>query len=183
MSTLTTPALIVVDLQALTLGNAKTMPADDLLANVATLIAAFREANHPVIFAVSTGTPAGCTSYSETGRTWPAELTEIPAAVAPLDGETVVRRAAWSAFAGTNLSALLTESGVTTTVIVGLATPFGIESTARDAYDAGFTVIVPTDAIAAPDDAAHEWTISRVIPMLGTTTVIAGLVDALGSSK
>jgi nicotinamidase-related amidase len=183
MSSVTAPALVVVDLQAITLGNSRTIPPSELLEQVAMLIAAFRDAGLPVVHAVSTGTPAGRTSYSETGRSWTIEQAEIAAEVAPLDDEPVLRRAAWSAFAGTELADLLEQAGVTTVVVVGLATPFGIESTARDAYDAGFTVVVPTDAIAAPDAAAHEWTINRVIPMLGTTTTVSQLLDDVRGGK
>ena len=179
MNPLASPALIVVDLQAVTLGNAKTITPDTLLSKVATLIAAFRSAGLPVVFAASTGTPPGRTGFAETGRALTEEQAEIAPDVLPVGDELVVRRPAWSAFAGTELLDALRQNNVTTTVIVGMATPFGIESTARDAYDAGFSVVIPTDAIAAPDATAHEWTITRVFPMLGATTLVAELVDAI----
>jgi nicotinamidase-related amidase len=179
MSPLSSPALIVVDLQAVTLGNAKTLTPEVLLSNVATLIETFRKAGFPVVYAASTGTPAGRTSYAETGRAWTTQQAEIAPEVAPAGDDSVLYRAAWSAFAGTELTDILSQRNITTTVIVGMATPFGIESTARDAYDAGFSVIIPTDAIAAPDATAHEWTLTRVIPMLGTTTLVADLVNTI----
>ncbi|MEP6479388.1 MAG: isochorismatase family cysteine hydrolase [Rhodoglobus sp.] len=179
MSTLVAPALLVIDLQALPLGNSKTMPADQLLRSVAALIGAFRDAGLPVVYAVSTGTPVGRTSSAESGRNWSTEQAYIAPEVKPLETEIVVRRAAWSAFAGTGLAELLRDLNVTTTVVVGLATPFGIESTAHDAYDAGFTVVVPTDAIAAPELTAHEWTINRVIPLLGTTALSEDITESI----
>jgi nicotinamidase-related amidase len=168
-------ALIVVDLQAVTLGNARTVEAPVLLARVAQLLAGFRAVGALVVHAVSTGTPAGRTSYG-TGRSWTSEQTEIAGPVRPTDAEPVVRRSAWSAFAGTGLAELLRSRDIRTVVIVGLATPFGIESTARDAYDAGFSVLVPVDAVAGPDPAGHAWTLERVVPLLGRTTTTADVL-------
>jgi nicotinamidase-related amidase len=170
-------ALIVVDLQAVTLGNARTVEAPVLLDRVAQLLTGFRATGALVVHAVSTGTPAGRTSYG-TGRSWAPEQTEIADAVRPVEDEPVVRRSAWSAFAGTGLAELLRSRGVRTVVLAGLATPFGIESTARDAYDAGFSVLVPIDAVAGPDPAGHAWTLERVVPLLGRTTTIAELLAA-----
>jgi len=170
-------ALLVVDLQTITLGNARTRAPEELLAEVASLIAAFRARELPVWHAATTGLPRGVTQYSQGARAWTAEQAAIAPEVAPAEGEPVVRRAGWSAFAGTDLAAQLSEADVATVVIVGLATPFGIESTARSAYDLGFSVVVPTDAVAGPDPAAHEWTLTRVIPLLGRTTTAAELIS------
>ncbi|MEV7692256.1 isochorismatase family cysteine hydrolase [Microbacterium sp. NPDC089189] len=171
-------ALLVVDLQAVTLSNARTLPADELIAAVSSLLAAFRGWGLPVWHAVSTGTPGGRTSYSTGSRVWDDAQAAVVPHVAPLEGEPIVRRAAWSAFAGTDLARRLRDAGVETLVIVGLATPFGIESTARSAYDLGFSVIVPSDAVAGPDPVAHEATLARTIPLLGRTTTVAALLAA-----
>lgn len=170
-------ALLVVDLQAITLGNARTRPPQELLAEVASLIAVFRARGLPLWHVATTGIPRGTTNYSQGARAWTAEQAAIAPDVAPMAGEPIVRRAAWSAFANTDLAAQLDDAGVETVVIVGLATPFGIESTARSAYDLGYSVIVPTDAVAAPDPAAHEWTLTRVIPLLGRTVTVAELIS------
>ncbi len=88
-------------------------------------------------------------------------------------------RAGWSAFAGTPLIQDLMARQITDVVIVGLATTFGVESTARAAADLGFSVVVVSDAVSDPDPAGHERSLTRVIPALGrvrtTTEVVAAL--------
>lgn len=167
------PALLVVDLQAVTLGNARTTTPDELLARVSTLLARFRDDGLPVVHIVSTGTPPGRTSYSVGARTWTDEQAEIAEPVRPVGGEPVLRRAAWSGFAATDLDVRLRGLGVESVVIAGLATPFGIESTARDAYDLGYSVAVVSDAVAGPDVAGHDWTLQRVVPALGRVLTTA----------
>lgn len=167
--------LLLVDLQTITLSNARTLPANELLANVGELLAHYRAAKLPVWHAASTGMPVGRTAHSSGGRTWPVEATAFAESVTPREGEHVVSRAAWSAFAGTDLAASLRARGIEELIIVGLATSFGIESTARDAYDLGFSVVIPRDAVSGPDPEAHNWTLTRVIPLLGTVTTVAEL--------
>ena len=175
----TRAGLLLVDLQPLTLGNARTRPADELIADLARLADAFRGAGLPVAHVVSLGMPDGATTYAETGRAWPEELTVIAPDVAPQVGETVVRRFGLSAFAGTDLDAQLRAQGVSTLVVAGIATQFGVESTARDAYDRGFSVLVASDGVAGPDPVAHESTLTRTVPVIGRITTIADVIDGL----
>lgn len=160
-------ALVVVDLQVGTLANARSQPADRLVVEVQRAISGFREAGRPVVFAISTGTPPGVTQYGSQGRSWPTADTELAEGIHAQTDELVVRRAAWSAFANTELHEHLTAAGVTQVVIVGIATTFGVESTARQAADLGYDVIVLAEAVADPDPAGHDRTLTRVIPALG----------------
>ena len=69
----------------------------------------------------------------------------------PLDGETVIRGHAASAFVGTSLEAKLDAFGATTLVICGALTPDSILSTARHAGGLGYQVFVVADACWAVD--------------------------------
>jgi nicotinamidase-related amidase len=169
-------ALLVVDLQPLTLGNARTISADDLVPRIAALVDAFRASGRPVVFALSTGTPAGATQFGAGGRVWPAELATTLPALAPRADELVVSRPGWSAFSGTELDAHLTSLGVEQLVIAGIATTFGVESSARDAYDRGYHVVIAQDAVSDPDPEGHARSIERVFPMLGTLEPTAALI-------
>ncbi|MGW0180409.1 isochorismatase family cysteine hydrolase [Nocardia sp. NPDC003345] len=169
-------ALVVVDMQSGTLPNARAVPADLLLDRVALLLTGFRQAGHTVVHLVATGTPDGRTAYADSGRSWDEDRTEIPPEVAPTGNEPLLRRRAWSGFAGTDLEQRLRAGGVTTVVVAGLATTFGVESTARSAYDLGFDVIVAADAVSDPDPAGHERSITRVFPVLGRVAAAADIV-------
>lgn len=164
-------ALVVVDLQALTVGNAVAVPLALLRERVAALLAGFREAGGTVVFAISTGTPPGRSAAGAGGRVWPAELLELDEGLAVGPGEMQVSRAALSTFAGTNLDAQLRARGVTQLVLAGLATTFGIESTARAAYDLGYNVVVVSDAISDPRPAAHEHSLANVFPAFAEVAV------------
>ncbi|WP_204742248.1 cysteine hydrolase family protein [Glaciihabitans arcticus] len=133
-------ALIVVDLQAGTVGNPTVHPIADVVANAASVIAEFRKRKLPVVIATIDGTGPGRAEFGRCASEWPAELVTLVPEVTVEEGDMLMTRRAWSAFSSTNLQQQLNNAGVTQVVIVGLATSFGIEPTARDAYDAGFNV-------------------------------------------
>ena len=80
---------------------------------------------------------------------------------------TSVTEAQLGAFATTDLDARLTSLGVTQVVIAGVATSYGIESTARDAYDRGYHVTIAADAITDPTAEGHQRSLERVFPPSG----------------
>jgi nicotinamidase-related amidase len=175
-----TAALIVVDVQAGTLPNARAVAADDLVPRVAALVDAFHASSRPVVFVASTGTPAGRTEYGDGARIWPDGFAELDARLDRRDGDPLVERAGWSAFAGSDLATLLADRDAHEVVLVGIATTYGVESTARDAYDRDLDVIVVADAVSDPDPAGHERTLTRVVPALGRVATSDELLAALG---
>jgi isochorismate hydrolase len=77
----------------------------------------------------------------------------------------------------------LKERGVTQVVIAGVATSFGVESTARQAYDDGYNVTLAIDAMTDVRAESHEHSVTRVFPVLGetgSTADILALLDAIG---
>jgi nicotinamidase-related amidase len=65
-------------------------------------------------------------------------------------------------------------------VLAGVATSFGVESTARDAYDRGYNVALALDAITDRSVDAHEASVARVFPALGQTGTTGEIVALLG---
>ena len=176
-----TVALIVVDLQAGTAANPTAHPIEDVVANAAALVDAFRARGLPVVFATVTGTPAGRTEYGSGAREFPAEWSAPLPRLDPRPGDIQIGRATWSVFAGTGLDGRLRALGVTQVVLAGLATSFGVESSARQAYDLGFGVVLATDAASDPRLESHDATVARVIPALGqnaSTAAILALLEA-----
>src|SRR6187431_1976568 len=173
-------ALLVIDLQALTLGNPTVHPVADIVANSAAIAAAFRAAGQPVVLATVAGAPGGRNNYGGGARDYPAELTTLAPELDQQPSDIVVTRSTWSAFAGTELRSTLVELGVTQVVIVGVATSFGVESTARAAYDFGYNVVIVTDAITDLRAESHENSVTRVFPVLAQTATTAEILAALG---
>lgn len=174
-----TTALVVVDVQAGTLPNARAVSAESLVSHVGSLVEAFRGSGRPIAFVVSTGTAPGVTEYGPGGRVWPEGFAELAPGIESRPEDAVQRRAGWSAFAGTSLAEELAAKAITDVVVVGLATTFGVESTARAAADLGFSVVVVSDAVSDPDPSGHERSLTRVFPALGRVRTTSEVLDAL----
>jgi nicotinamidase-related amidase len=80
---------------------------------------------------------------------------QIPATIAPEEGEIVVIKTTDSALTGTNLRLTLTNIGITHVVCCGVFTDQCVSSTVRSLADESFDVIVVEDACAAGDHALH----------------------------
>ena len=180
-----TAALVAVDLQHVTVGLPSAHDMTTVVANVARLATAFRERGLTVVLtrADLNHPPAGRTTYSDRSRPpVPTDALALVPEVGSGERDVVVDKRGWGAFAGTGLDDQLRTQGISQVVVVGLATGFGVESTARQAYDLGYDVVIVADAVNNPDAAGHTHSIERVFPALGlvTTTdaVLAGLPAA-----
>jgi nicotinamidase-related amidase len=73
----------------------------------------------------------------------------------------------------------LRRRGVAAIVLCGIATEFGVESTARDAYERGYELIFASDAMTGRSAEGHANAIERIFPRLGrvrgTEEIIASL--------
>ena len=74
----------------------------------------------------------------------------------PAAGDLVIGKARYSAFYGTDLDARLRRQGIDTLVLCGLTTECCVTATAFDAWQRDYHIILPTDAVAAYDDALHR---------------------------
>lgn len=174
------PAVIVIDLQAGTLSNPTVHPAADVVGKSVELINAFRAKGLPVVLATVVGSPAGLNNYGGGARQYPAEFSVLAPELNQQPTDILVTRSTWSAFAGTDLEQSLVKLGVTQVVLAGVATSFGVESTARGAYDLGFNVVIATDAITDLRAESHEGTVARVFPVLSQTATVAEIIAAFG---
>ena len=173
------PALVVVDLQQSTMANARAWASERWLANSVALVEAFRSRGLPVVIATSLGTPPGRTAYADSGRDWPEGADALVAEIAPAEHDILIRRRALSVFAGTGLDATLRAAGATEVVIVGIAASFGVESSARAAYDLGFDVVVVSDAVADLQQALLERSLAGILPVVSRVTTTADVIEAL----
>jgi nicotinamidase-related amidase len=171
--------LIVVDLQQGTLSQQLSAPADIVLGHGVRLVQAFHARKLPVALITAHAMPAGRTTYGGGARPLPPGWDTLAPQLGEQEGDIRISKSAWSSFTGTDLDARLRELGVTEVVIIGLATSFGVESTARSAYDLGYDVVIASDAIADVSPAGHESSLARVFPTLArigsTEEIVAGL--------
>ena len=95
---------------------------------------------------------------------FPADWADLVPEIAALDAEVVITKRQWSAFYGTELDLQLRRRGITTILLTGISTNFGVESTARDAWQHGYDVIVVEDACASAEAAMHQFAIEKILP-------------------
>jgi nicotinamidase-related amidase len=98
-------------------------------------------------------------------------------------GDILVTKKTWGAFASTDIQAQLEKRGVTQIVLAGIATTAGVESTARQAYEAGLHVTLAVDAMTDMSAEAHENSVKRIFPRLGETGTTAEIVALLDGSE
>ena len=78
------------------------------------------------------------------------------------EGARTVDNQKLSGLAGNDLAARLTDEGVDTLFITGVATNLTVEQTARHGTDLGFTVHVVSDCVAAATDDVHEASLANL---------------------
>jgi nicotinamidase/pyrazinamidase len=152
-------ALIVVDYQNdfTPPGGALAVPEGDQIAGRINELA--HSADYDLVVATRDWHPPDHGSFLEQGGTWPVhcvQATEGARLNPALDADAldvVVDKGqardsdGYSGFDGTRLAELLRERGVDRVTVVGLATDYCVKSTALEALQEGFTVIVDSSAV------------------------------------
>jgi len=69
----------------------------------------------------------------------------------PIEGETVIDKASYGAFCGTNLQSILRAQGIDTLVFAGVTADVCVHTTLREAYDRWFYCYYVADAISCFD--------------------------------
>lgn len=100
-------------------------------------------------------------------------------AVTPPEGDVVVVKNSWGAFPSSGIDDVLRKHGVETVVFGGIATNFGVESTARAADDHGYATVLVSDAMSGLDQHAHDFAVEYVFPKLGVVVTTEELLAQL----
>lgn len=169
-----TTALIVIDLQrGIVARQASPHAAADVVERCARLADAFRGKGMLVILVH--------VMFSEDGRDrltpaadgalpagpLPPGWSEIVPEIGPKRDDVVIAKRQWGAFYGTALDQQLRRRGIRTLVYGGIATNFGVESTARDAYERGFEQVFVEDAMSGLSADAHQFAVTTIFPRIG----------------
>ena len=176
-------ALLVIDLQKGIAGLAGVHPIAGITRRAAALASAFRRRNLPVVLVNVAGGAPGRTEYPPRMSDFPPGWTDLLPELHRQPTDHTVTKHRWGAFSGTGLTDYLRERGVSQVVIAGVSTSAGVESTARQAFDLGFNVTLPTDAMTDLSEAAHAHSVGVIFPRLGetgSTRDIIALLDAQG---
>ncbi|GAA0333594.1 isochorismatase family protein [Sphingomonas oligophenolica] len=176
-------ALIVIDLQK---GIAGMFPGSQALTpvieNTNRLAVAFREKGLPVVLVTVAGTAPGRTDAPPRGLAQlPAGFTDLMPELSHEATDILIVKKTPGAFANTGLKHQLDDLGVTQVVITGVATSSGVDSTARQAYELGYNVTLPTDAMTDGNPETHMASITKVFPRIAETGTTDDVLALLAS--
>ena len=111
----------------------------------------------------------------------PADWADFAPEIGALRADIVVTKRQWGAFYGTELDLQLRRRGVNTIVLAGVATNFGVESTAREAWQHNYAVVIAEDAVTSVGEDMHKFSIEKVLPRIARVRSTAEIVGALPS--
>jgi nicotinamidase-related amidase len=185
----TKTALVVIDLQKGVIGM-PTQPHDSktVLANAVKLADAFRLNKMPVFLVRVALSPDGADRLNPitagenpwAKRKLSADWSEIVPELGPKEGDFVITKKQWGAFYDTGLDLQLRRRKIDTIVLCGISTTFGVESTARFAYEYGYQQIFAEDAMSAQSIAEHTHVIQVVFPRIGRVQTTEAVLADLG---
>ncbi|WP_229262066.1 hydrolase [Duganella guangzhouensis] len=182
-----TTALVLIDLQEGILGFGQApRPATQVVTTAAKVAQRFRAVNAPVVmvrvgwsadFADALSQPVDAPMSLSGGL--PANWWDFPAELAVEERDIKIIKRQWSAFHGTELDLQLRRRGIKTIVLGGISTNIGVESTARAAYEHGYSLVLAEDAMSCSAAEHHQASLDFIFPRLGLVRQSADVLAAL----
>jgi len=178
-------ALVLIDLQHGIVGMPLSPHAGaDLVKRAASLAEAFREKGGTVAYVrVEIGEvlrhQVDAPMFDPSAPPPPPIASQLVPESGYQAGDLLIVKRQWGAFYGTDLDQQLRRRGIRTIVIGGIATNFGVESTARAAFDRGYALIFVEDAMASLSAEAHGFAVQHIFPRMGRVRTSGEVLEAL----
>lgn len=179
-------ALVVIDLQEGILPFAGgPHSATDVVARAARLADKCRAASVPVVmvrvgwsadFAEALKQPV---DMQAPANALPDNWWTYPAALGKQDSDIEVTKRQWGAFYGTDLEMQLRRRGIETIILCGISTNIGVESTARNAWELGFNLIIAEDTCSAASTEQHQGSMTHIFPRIARVRSSEEILAAL----
>jgi len=166
----------------------------DLLGHVAKLLTAARAADVRIVHCTAErradgfGANRNARLFRYVARSAPPLLQGsgaaalVPEIGARPDEPVLARLHGLSPFHGTELDFVLRNEGVTTLVGVGVSVNVAIQNLAFDAVNAGYQMVIPTDAVAGFPADYVEMVFAHTLGAIATLTTTEELVAVWGSA-
>lgn len=179
-------ALVIIDLQEGILpfaGGPHT--AQDVVNRAATMAEKFRAAGAPVVmvrvgwskdFAEALKQPVDA---QPAAHALPQNWWDYPVTLGKKDSDIEVTKRQWGAFYGTDLELQLRRRGIDTIVLCGISTNIGVESTARNAWELGFSLVIVEDACSAGSAEQHLGSMTHIFPRISRVRRTQEILAAL----
>ena len=169
-----TTALVLIDLQKGITGRTLAPHSGaDVIKTAGELADRFRSAGAPVVLV----NVAFSADFKDAPRQAVDKPNPVPPGGYPADfselvdglkkpGDICITKRQWGAFYGTELDLQLRRRGIQTIVLGGVATNIGVESTARQAWEHGYSLVLAEDATTGMSAEMHEFAIQNIFPRL-----------------
>jgi len=183
-------AIVVIDIQKSIVGMpGAPHPTASVVANCARLIDAARRAGaQPVLVHVGSSRDGADRLSPTVDQPWtgaaalPADWSDLAPELGSHPRDIVILKRQWGAFYGTDLDLQLRRRKLATIVLCGIATEFGVESTARDAFERGYEQVFAEDAMTGRNAESHANSIARIFPRMGRVRRIDEIIAGLGAT-
>ena len=180
-------ALVLIDLQHGIVGRPQLAPhaGADLVKRAASLAEAFREKGGTVAYVrVEIGEvlrpQVDAPMFDPSAPPPPPIASQLVPESGYQEGDLLIVKRQWGAFYGTDLDQQLRRRGIRTIVIGGIATNFGVESTARAAFDRGYALIFVEDAMASFSAEMHDFAVQHIFKRMGRVRTSVEVLESLG---
>jgi nicotinamidase-related amidase len=108
----------------------------------------------------------------------PASASELISDLDRQPDDIFITKRQWGAFYGTELDQQLRRRGIRTIIMGGIATNFGVESTARAAFDRGYRLLFAEDAMSTLHPDAHKFATGTIFPRMGRVRTTQEILEA-----
>ncbi|RVQ69677.1 isochorismatase family protein [Croceicoccus ponticola] len=179
-------ALVIIDVQEFSVAaNLAPHKGTSVLANSIALANACRAAGILVVIITAGG---GVRLAHSPDREMPSLAVppgshRVPEVLGPMKGDLSITKYNWGAFFGTSLDLHLRRRGIDTIILCGIATNFGVESTARQAHERGYQQIIVDDAISAFSEDEHEASLSMTLRRISRVRSTREILEQLASGS
>ncbi|MGE0751262.1 MAG: cysteine hydrolase family protein [Variibacter sp.] len=159
-----------------------------VVPNTLRLLKAFRGAGARVIYVTlgcelpdfSDAPPSTKAFFQATNNTVGQREHDIIDVLRPEPGELVINKRTQGAFASSGMEVALRAIGIETIVVTGVSTNNCVETTAREASDRGFGVVMVSDATGTCSDEMQELTLAGFRRLWGRVASTDDVIAEIG---
>jgi nicotinamidase-related amidase len=181
-------AVVTSEVQRGVVGEGSALPelaraAEPVIATIAELVRAAREASVPVIHCTASRRADGFGSNRNARLFVAMKGSQLAPTVAPEIGVdprdlVLTRYHGLSPMGNTDLDPILRNAGVTTIVAVGVSVNIAITNLAFDAVNAGYQVVIPRDGVAGLPADYVEAVFANTLSLVATLTTAEDIIAA-----
>lgn len=113
----------------------------------------------------------------------PKDWSDFVPQIAGLQMDIVIKKRQWGAFHGTELDLQLRRRGITSIILAGVLTNMGVETTAREAWQHNYAIVLAEDACSGSTNEMHQFSVTKILPRISRVRSTEEIMAALGAAR